>query len=93
MDNPTPLAGTICGRAFSLVAGGSDLADGTLNKINIHKPNGNALKISRHIPHRCCLIRGTDTSFVPGMFMSAALGTAVALAWRKFPQSLSGLLP
>jgi hypothetical protein len=38
----------ICRRAVSLVAGGSDLADGTANRINIHKPNGNALVNNRH---------------------------------------------
>jgi hypothetical protein len=48
MDCTTPLTEKICGWAVSLAAGGSDLADGTPNRINIHKPNGNALVNNRH---------------------------------------------
>ena len=50
MDRIQSWTEKICGRAVPPVARGNDLADGTLNKANIHKLNGNALKISRHKP-------------------------------------------
>jgi hypothetical protein len=67
-----PMIEKTCGRAVLSAAGAGDLADGTLNKINIHKPNGNTLKINRHISTSLLSDkRGTDAVFVPALSASS----------------------
>ena len=84
MDRIQSWTEKICGRAVPPVARGNDLADGTLNKANIHKLNGNALKISRHKPASLLSDKMRGRGICSRHLHVCRNGNAVALAWRKF---------
>jgi hypothetical protein len=49
LDHSMILAQKTQARTFLPLADGSDSANGKLKMINLHKPNGNALKIGWHM--------------------------------------------